>query len=209
VGPCCAARTRRTRRLQPRDSPLRACKNKTQAGANLRFRLNPELHISDNLRIKTQIDILDNVVFGSTPEGYEFNPASDGGYQVLPRSGYLPNGYLDGTQSPPRSGVNSLQDSVSVKRAWAEFTTPLGEARFGRMPNHWGLGMVFNGGDGYDDDAQSTVDRIMFASGIKLIDLVIAGMWDFPHEGPTTGVPIAGSEQYDRAELDDVSQYGL
>jgi len=69
------------------DSPLRACKNKTQAGANLRFRLNPELHISDNLRIKTQIDILDNVVFGSTPEGYEFNPASDGGYQVLPRSG--------------------------------------------------------------------------------------------------------------------------
>jgi uncharacterized protein (TIGR04551 family) len=49
----------------------------------------------------------------------------------------------------------------------------------------------------------------MCATGIKLIDLVVAGMWDFPHEGPLTGVPIAGSEQYDRASQDDVSQYGL
>ena len=190
-------------------SPLRPCKNKTQAGANMRFRLNPELHISDNLRVMTQIDILDNVVLGSSPEGYALNPSSGGGYAVLPRSGYLPNGYLDTTQSPPRSGVNSLQDTISVKRAWAEFTTPLGEARFGRMPNQWGLGMLYNAGDGHDDDAQSTVDRIMFATGIKLIDLVIAGMWDFPNEGPTTGAPYEGAEQYDRAGLDDVNQYGL
>jgi uncharacterized protein (TIGR04551 family) len=49
----------------------------------------------------------------------------------------------------------------------------------------------------------------MFASGIKLIDLVIAGMWDFPNEGATYQSPIAGSERYDRAQLDDVSQYGL
>ncbi|MEO8182536.1 MAG: TIGR04551 family protein [Deltaproteobacteria bacterium] len=212
VGPvlCRNDETEASAATQLTGTDLRACRNKTQAGANLRFRLNPELHVSDNVRVLSQIDILDNVVFGSTPEGYELSPAlSGGGYQVSPRSPYLPNGYLDATQAPPRSGVNSLQDSISVKRAWAEFTTPLGEARFGRMPNHWGLGMVFNGGDGYDDDAQSTVDRIMFASGIKLIDLVVAGMWDFPHEGPTTGAPYAGSEQYDRAELDDVSQYGL
>lgn len=189
---------------------LRPCQNKTQAGANLRFRLNPELHVSDNVRVLSQIDILDNVVMGSTPEGYGLTPASERlGYEVSRRSGYLPNGYLDTTQTSPTSGVNSLQDSISVKRAWAEYTTPLGEARFGRMPNHWGLGMLFNSGDGYDDDAQSTVDRLMIASGIKLIDLTIAGMWDFPHEGPLTGSPIAGSEQYDSAELDDVSQYGL
>jgi uncharacterized protein (TIGR04551 family) len=191
------------------NSPLRACRNKTQAGANMRFRLNPELHISDNLRVMTQIDILDNVVLGSSPEGYALNPSSTGGYAVQQRSSYLPNGYLDTTQSPPRSGVNSLQDSISVKRAWAEFTTPLGEARFGRMPNNWGLGMLYNSGDGHDDDAQSTVDRIMFATGIKLIDLMIAGMWDFPNEGPTTGLPYEGGEQYDRGGQDDVNQYGL
>jgi uncharacterized protein (TIGR04551 family) len=189
--------------------PLRGCRTKTQAGANLRFRLNPQLHVSDNLRINTQLDLLDNVVLGSTPEGYALSPADPGGYQVLPRSGYLPNGYLDDTQVPPTSGVNSLEDSIRVKRAWAEFTTPLGEVRFGRMPNHWGLGMLYNSGDGYDDDAQSTVDRLMVASGIKLLDLVIAGMWDFPNEGASYRAPYAGSEVYDRAQLDDVNQYGL
>jgi uncharacterized protein (TIGR04551 family) len=187
---------------------LRGCQNKTQAGANLRFRLNPQVHVSDNLRINSQVDILDNVVYGSTPEGYGLRPAASG-YVALPRNGYVANGYLDNTQTPPTSGVNSLEDSVRVKRAWAEYTTPLGEVRFGRMPNHWGLGMLYNSGDGHDDDVQSTVDRLMVASGIKLLDLVVAGMWDFPNEGTTYSAPIAGSEVYDRAQLDDVSQYGL
>jgi uncharacterized protein (TIGR04551 family) len=189
-------------------SNLRGCQSKTQAGANLRLRLNPQIHISDNLRINTQVDVLDNVVLGSTPEGYELRPG-DGGYGVAPRSGYVPQGYLDSTQNSPTSGVNGLEDSIRVKRAWAEYTTPLGEVRFGRMPNHWGLGMLYNSGDGYDDDAQSTVDRLMVASGIKLLDLVIAGMWDFPNEGATYRAPYAGSEVYDRGQLDDVSQYGL
>jgi uncharacterized protein (TIGR04551 family) len=188
---------------------LRGCQSKTQAGANLRLRLNPQIHVSDNLRINTQIDILDNVVYGSTPEGYELRPADNGGYAAVARGGYVSNGYLDTTQVPPTSGVNGLEDSIRVKRAWAEYTTPLGEVRFGRMPNHWGLGMLYNSGDGYDDDAQTTVDRIMVASGIKLLDLVIAGMWDFPNEGATYRAPYTGSEAYDRAQLDDVSQYGL
>lgn len=189
---------------------LRGCENKSQTGANMRFRLEPTLHVSDNLRINSQIDLLDNVVFGSNPEGYAFGPAAEGaGYSVLGRSGALPNGYWDDTQVPPTSGVNSLEDSIRVKRVWAEFTTPVGELRFGRMPNHWGLGMVANAGDGLDDDAQSTVDRIMFASGIKLLDLTIAGMIDFPNEGPTYGSPLTGTERYDRAQLDDVDQYGL
>lgn len=192
------------------NSALRGCRNKTQAGANLRFRLNPQLHVSDNLRVNTQLDLLDNVVLGSNPEGYGLSPSEvGGGYSVVPRSGYLRNGVQDSTQVPPTSGVNSLEDSIRVKRAWAEYTTPLGEVRFGRMPNHWGLGMVHNSGDGYDDDAQSTVDRLMVASGIKLLDLVIAGMWDFPNEGALYRAPYAGSEVYDRGQLDDVSQYGL
>ena len=47
-----------------------ACQDKTQARANMRFRLNPEIHITDNLRMMAQIDLLDNLVLGSTPEGY-------------------------------------------------------------------------------------------------------------------------------------------
>ena len=190
-------------------SGLRPCRNNTQAGANLRFRLNPELHISDNLRVNSQVDILDNLVLGSTPEGYAIQPSGEGGFDTLARSGYVVNGYLDNTQVAPETSRNGVLDSVRVKRAWAEYTTPVGELRFGRMPNHWGLGMVANAGDGYDDDHQSTVDRIMFASGIKPLDLVLVGQWDFPNEGAFASPPLAGSQPYDRAQLDDVSQWGL
>ena len=27
-----------------------------------------------------------------------------------------------------------------------EYVTPVGQLRFGRMPNHWGMGMVHNAG---------------------------------------------------------------
>lgn len=75
------------------------CSDKSQATANLRFRLTPELHISDNLRVLSQVDALDNVVLGT-----------------------------------PFSSVGGVQNSIEVKRAWAEYATPVGQVRFGRMP---------------------------------------------------------------------------
>jgi uncharacterized protein (TIGR04551 family) len=185
------------------------CKNKTQAGANLRFRLNPELHISDNLRVISQIDLLDNLVLGSTPEGF-VNQPGESGYVVRSRSGYTPLGVFDTTQIPPTAGQNSLKDSISVKRAWAEYMTPVGELRFGRMPDHWGLGILHNAGDGFDDDYQSTVDRIMFVTGIKSLDVYVAGAWDFANEGPTSETfENPQAQPYDLAQLDDVDQYVL
>jgi uncharacterized protein (TIGR04551 family) len=192
----------------PADSshPLQGCRNKTQAGANLRFRLDPELHISDNLRIVSQIDLLDNVVMGSTPSTYAFMPASGGGYQV---AGGTANGVTAETTVPPTAGVNSLSNSIAVKRVWAEYTTPVGELRFGRMPDHFGLGMVHNSGDGYDDDYQSTVDRLQFITSIKPLDLYIGGMWDFPNEGVISQPTLPGGQAYDLSQLDDVNQWSL
>jgi uncharacterized protein (TIGR04551 family) len=181
------------------------CKSGTQAGANLRLRLDPELHISDNLRIITQIDLLDNVVMGSTPSEYHVSNGS-----VAPRSGYAPIGFYTTTTAPPTSGVNSLRDSIVVKRAWAEYETPVGELRFGRMPNHWGLGILNNAGDGYDDNYQSTVDRIQFTTGIKPLDLYVTGSWDFINEGATSdNLGITSGQAYDATQLDDVTQYTL
>ena len=190
-----------------------ACKSGTQAGANLRFRLDPELHISDNLRVMSQIDLLDNVVLGSTPGEYRntlpTSPA-DTGYAVAARSGYTPIGFYSNTASPPTSGVNSLRDSIHVKRAWAEYTTPVGELRFGRMPNHWGIGILNNSGDGYDDNYQSTVDRIQFTTGFKPLDLYVTGSWDFINEGATSdNINLYTGQPYDVAQSDDVTQYTL
>ncbi|MEO6598495.1 MAG: TIGR04551 family protein [Polyangiaceae bacterium] len=185
------------------------CKNGTQAGANLRFRLDPEIHISDNLRIVSQINLLDNVVLGSTPSEYRNVPSSNG-YQVAARSGYTPIGFYANSQETPNSGVNSVRDAIQVKRVWAEYATPVGELRFGRMPNHWGLGILNNAGDGYDDNYQSTVDRIQFTTGIKPLDLYVTGSWDFINEGATSdNLGIYRGQPYDIAQSDDVTQYVL
>ncbi len=193
------------------DNPdnLYNCDNKTQNGANLRLRLAPEIHVSDNLRIRSQIDLLDNLVLGSTPEGYRYAPGDTGGADVQYRSGYNQLGVYDTTQVPPDSSSNGFSDSVRVKRAWGEYTTPIGELRFGRMPDHWGLGMLYNAGDGFDDDYQTTFDRLMVTTGIRDLDLLIAASWDFPNEGAIASIPIAGAQPYDRASIDDVNQYTL
>ena len=191
-------------------SATQGCKNNTQMMGNLRFRLDPELHISDNLRVISQIDLFDNLVLGSTPEGYGNTPSSGGGYSVNARSGYVPIGFNTTTSDTPTSGINSVRDSIRVKRAWAEYATPVGELRFGRMPNHWGLGILNNAGDGYDDNYQSTIDRIQFTTGLKPLDLYVTGAWDFINEGATSdNIGIYRGQPYDLAQSDDVSQYML
>jgi uncharacterized protein (TIGR04551 family) len=189
------------------------CFDKTQATANLRLRLNPEIHISDNLRVLAQVDLLDNLVLGSTPDSSALVPSGVG------QSGYnaaLPNQFatlnaFSQTQGPPTAGVNGYKNSIDVKRAWAEYLTPLGQVRFGRMPAHWGLGMVYNSGDCIDCDYQSNVDRIMFTSGLKSLDLYFGGSWNFVSTGPTNATPydIYGGQPYNTANLTNVSEWQL
>jgi len=192
------------------DDPLtpEKCDDHTNMGANMRFRLSPELHISDNLRVMTQIDMLDNVVLGSTPQGYANEPAQEGGYRVVARGGYAPTGAFASTQWAPQAGINSTRDSILVKRVWGEYTTPIGQIRFGRMPSHWGLGLLANAGDGHDSDWQSTADRLMFITGIKSWDLYFAFAIDYANEGPSSAsLTEQQGQPYDLAQKDDVDQY--
>jgi uncharacterized protein (TIGR04551 family) len=206
----------------PNSTPNQNCYDKTESGANLRLRINPELHISDNLRIITQLDLLDNAVLGSTPDSYAMQPATGPsttsatggtkyptGYQSAGVNPHAPIAFFSTTQGAPTSGVNSWTNSIAVKRAWAEYMTPLGQLRFGRMPNQWGLGMVANAGDGIDSDYQSTVDRIMFVTGLKSIDLYFGGAWDFPSSGPTNANPydVYGGQPYNTCNLCNVNEW--
>ncbi len=192
----------------PDPSNQEACDNNTQAGANMRFRLNPELHISDNVRIRAQVDLLDNIVLGSTPQGYANEPGLDGRYSVVARGGYSPTGAFATTAWSPSAGITSTKDSITVKRVWGEYSSPIGQLRFGRMPSHWGLGILANSGDGYDSDWQSTADRLMFITGVKAWDLYFGAAWDFANEG---AISAALNEQdgqpYDLAQKDDVDQW--
>lgn len=201
------------------------CTDKTQSSANLRFRLEPEIHISDNLRIISQIDLLDNLVLGSTPDSYAIEPGTpsstgtnivsgagkSSGYVSAGYNGYAPIAAFSTTQGSPTAGINSYTNAVNVNRVWGEYATPFGQLRFGRMPNQWGLGMVNNAGDGIDSDYQSTVNRIMFVTGLKSLDLYFGADWDFVSSGPTNSTPysVYGGQPTNTCNLCNVAQWGL
>ncbi|HEV8324875.1 MAG TPA: TIGR04551 family protein [Myxococcota bacterium] len=173
----------------------------TLAGTNIRLRLDPTINVSEILRIKATIDVLDNVVLGSTPDGYVLAA----GASLRPAD--VPILAFSGSEVPP-DGRNSFSDSIRVKRAWAEVRTPYGELRFGRMGSHWGLGLLANDGNCLDCDYGDSADRIMFAT--KLNRFVIVPAIDIPVSGFTSArVTDYGGQAYDLDQLDDVHQYIL
>ncbi len=177
--------------------------DKTNAGVNMRFRFEPTLNVSEEVRVRAQIDALDNVVWGTTPD-YAFSRNSANGYW------YDRNDFsvFSSSQVPPRSGINSLQDSISLKRVWGEVATPVGILRFGRMGSHWGLGMLHNDGNGIDNDWGDTVDRVSFTAE-PLAGFYITPMIDFNIEGLTSTRMPEGGQPFDLSNLDDGHSYIL
>src|SRR5262249_54290274 len=139
------------------------------------------------------------LLFGSTPDGYTIGTNGAPGASTLPAlPPNAPLGAFSRTQVPPIAGRNAAEDSVSVKRAWAEVRTPFGELRFGRMPSHWGTGMFINDGNCLDCNYGISNDRVMFASrpaGPSSPYLVFAAM-DWVSIGPTSATLDIGANQY-------------
>ncbi len=182
------------------------CSQHALAFANMRFRMEPTIHLSDDVRIHAQIDVFDNMVMGSTPDGYAIDPLVFANGAANTPNGYVPLLALSQTQQSPTYGQNSLMDSIRARRAWAEVRNRgLGEIRFGRMGNHWGLGILANDGRGIDQDFQSDVDRIMAIT--RILGFYVFGAWDFASEGFLYNDPRDQHHlQFDRSRLDDVDQ---
>ncbi|MBI2373429.1 MAG: TIGR04551 family protein [Deltaproteobacteria bacterium] len=169
--------------------------DKTLAGANLRFRLEPTLEVYEDVRIRTQIDVFDRLVLGSTPDGF-------------PRNDSVPLLGFSQSQMPQSDGINALEDSIRVKRAWAEIITSLGQIRVGRMPSHFGLGLLTSSGSDLDANDGDTVDRLMFAT--RLGDYYVMPAFEWGASGPTsarTSDPFG--QPFDRDQRDDVDRYVL
>ncbi len=181
------------------------------AYANMRLRLEPVIHLSDDVRVRMQIDVFDNMVLGSTPNslavGSYRSPGVIDPYYRYDRTTFAPADTLNTTLVPPQRGVNTLQDSIVARRAWAEVRNrTLGELRFGRMGAHWGLGLLHNGGAGIDSDYQTDVDRIMLIT--RIAGITAFGAWDFTSEGLLYQEPAdLGGLPFDRSRLDDTDQF--
>ncbi len=191
----------------------------TLGTATMRLRLAPIIHLSPSIRIGTRIDILDNLILGSTPE-------------------YLAGVYpgiavdtLTGTQVPPSSGVNSFSDSLTVKEAWAEWDIgasddgaglALGTLKLGRFAWGWGLGMVTHSGDfdrfngtltpmerfsALEADGANYLDRVQWQLPLGGIRLHAA--YAFMASGPSSYWLGNRPYAYDLDDLDDINQFEL
>ncbi len=139
---------------------------------NMRLRINPSINVTEMVRIKTSVDIFDNMVLGSTPTYLS---------QGVPSPSW-PVSAMSMSQNAPMTGINSIQSAISLKRAWGEVSFPIGELRFGRMPFHWGLGILYNSGDGIDDNFGDQIDGISFTTRVG--DFFITPGYSIAYTGP-------------------------
>lgn len=182
--------------VSPRYPSQPGGKKKTITTSNMRLRLEPRINVSDQIQIVTTFDLLDNVVLGSSAEGYGTGGGSDD--------------VLSGSQQPTVRGGNSRVEAVQLKRLYARATAMNEqlELRVGRMPDHWGLGMMTNSGDCLDCDYGHVTDRIAVA--FKIGEHVFSPMYDWMATGPTS-VPfdVAGVQAVDSVTKDDVNRFSL
>jgi uncharacterized protein (TIGR04551 family) len=200
----------------PGGTAANRCPNNNIGGANLRFRLEPTLNVTDQVRIHAQIDVIDNTILGSTPDSLAGIPAynvpppqttPNGPVSTTALPGVAPVDFLYTTQDPPEVGQNGFVSSIRAKRAWAEVDSEFGSLRFGRMPWQWGRGIFYNSGACPDCDVGTTVDRVMALT--TLYGHQFAAAWDLGAQGPTTeqlslGRTDPNGYPYDLSQNDDV-----
>ncbi len=111
--------------------------------------------------VKIRADLIDNLVLGSTP-------------LLSPGTGNAPT---------PATSPGQLPSTLfRIKRAYGEALTPIGLVAAGRMGNHWGLGILSNGGDCLDCDGGDAADRLAFITAIAGHLWAVA--YDFSAVGP-------------------------
>jgi uncharacterized protein (TIGR04551 family) len=173
--------------------------------SNMRLRLEPTLNVSEHVRVRAQLDILDNRVLGSSTSALRDDPSSP--YPVP----FYGSSRLDASGDPRVD-----RPAIAPKRAWAEVQTPVGLLGFGRMPSEWGLGILTNAGSGIDDDFGDSVDRVQFALPpvtTPLGRLTFVPILDFDSEGVLYRDPRAGNtgvgQPFDAESGDDGRTYAL
>lgn len=185
-----------------------ACRGDRLRFANTRLRLQPTVALSEDVRVRMTLDVFDNMVLGSTPDGYAYRYEEGEGFVRSDRVPGVPLDSFTTGQNPPQDYRNSLRDSIYVRHAWAEVTNRgLGQLRFGRMPSHWGLGLLANDGSGIDGDFSTDADRIMGLT--KIAGIYVVAAYDFASKGLVrqfSPYDVRGFA-YDATPQDDLRQF--
>lgn len=193
------------------------------SSANIRFRFHPIVHITDDMRIHTEMDFFDNLVLGSTPDGFTNFGAEPNNRDDVPIVGFTPGQQVQNEDL-------TFRDAFRLRQAYAEMKF-LGLIRVGRMASNWGLGMLANNGGSFMGEGQTTrysyrgigmqgfncidcdygdiVDRFLFIT--RPLDRVYVGfVYDWPSAGTTGYIEDQPFGQpRDLSQVDDVNQFGF
>lgn len=149
--------------------------------------LSPEIIPTDGIRIKARFDIFNNALgnnqFGQVFGNYTGNGASTGGQAVPPA-------VLSQTQQ---------DESVLATQLYMTWTNEFSALMIGRQPIHFGLGMLYSGGDGNFDHYFSTKDLVAYK-------LVLGNLSIMPGYGKVRESvlgPVTGSNMSE----DDINDY--
>ena len=136
-----------------------------------RLRLQPNFLISDQVALRAQLDILAWTRWGDQPTITTDPVTGEDTPLVL----------ADSVGPPTTSEGGVTAANIRATRAWGEVKFDFGQLSFGRMPVHWGSGLVLNSGDRPMDEFGDTADRIMFTG--KAGDVFLTGGWETLYEG--------------------------
>ena len=143
-----------------------------------RLRLQPGWLMSDRVALHAQFDVLGWTRWGDDPVR-----------AIDPTTGEeIPTVFADSVQPPTTADGGAMLSNFRATRAWAEVRFDRGMLQFGRMPFHWGTGMVFNAGNRMIDEFGDTTDRVQWTS--KVGDVFLMGGF----ESRAEGLPAVGDD---------------
>ncbi len=159
--------------------------------ANLRLRWEPTLRVAEIVTVHAVVDALDNLVLGQAPT----TDAVAAPLSVFSRSQRSPN------------LLSVFRGSLRIKAAWAELNLfDIVHLAGGRMPEHFGLGIVRNGGRDPDSDFGDWVDGVYGKINLGITWLRFG--LEFPGEGVTSDGPYGYYvSPYDLDQSDDAYRW--
>ena len=132
----------------------------------LKLHLEPVINIAETMEIHTKLSIFGNTAMGA--DNYEFDKKE--------------NGLL-------RDAQLATSANIVFEGLWGVFDTPIGQLKVGRMPFHWGLGILYSDGNKFNTlSSGNYLDRIQLTipvMGFKIIpafDLASTGLLDKYHD---------------------------
>jgi len=132
----------------------------------LKLHLEPVINIAETMEIHTKLSIFGNTAMGA--DNYEIDRKENG----LMRDAQL-----------------ATSANIVFEGLWGVFDTPIGQLKVGRMPFHWGLGILYSDGNQFNTlSSGNYLDRLQLTipiMGFKIIpafDLASTGLLDKYHD---------------------------